>query len=420
MSKTILCPYCFESFKNTEVMVQCENYSTRIVDGKPVEVCQRENNRVFNDFWAETVMSKHVFEPKIGFMDKLLGYKPKGCACDNCGGISTRFVCPHCYNWLPTEMIEKGSEIISVIGGPASGKSNYIVSMIHQLQKNGFRLNLSQILPQPVGRNKSEYTTALFDKAKETIFKEHIPVSKTPVREFSVPWIFRLESHSSKKAIYLVFYDTAGENFENPDDIKRNAKYLSKSKAVIVLLDTLSIPTVQKILSENNIINQDNVTPLEHTVRTILSFINEYPKIAKIPVAFVMSKFDAIINNSGMLKCDVTNFVENNKWKNSHFIKTGKFSMKEIDTASDTIASYMCNPETWNCEEIYRDIVEKWGDNARFFGVSALGAMTNENLQIDVPDNEEIKPFRVMDPMIWALHKIGGFDIPTDDETKKS
>ena len=60
------------------------------------------------------------------------------------------------------------------------------------------------------------------------------------------------------------------------------------------------------------------------------------------------------------------------------------------------------------------DVINKWGDNARFFGVSALGAMTNENLQIDIPENQEVKPFRVRDPLIWVLHKLGGFGIPVE------
>lgn len=400
-------------------MVQCENYATKTVDGRPVEVCQREKNAAFNHFWDQEVMSKHVFEPRISFLEKIFGYKPKGCHCDQCGASSTRFVCPHCNNWLPTEMIEKGSEIISVIGGPASGKSNYIVAMIQQLQRNGFRLNLSQILPQPVGRDKSEYTTTLYSKAKESIFRDHIPVAKTAIRSFSVPWIFRLESHTTKKAIYLVFYDTAGENFKDPEEIKKNVKYLNKSKAVIVLLDTLSVPAIDHILTENNIINQDKVTPLGDTIDTLLNWINENKKIREIPVAFVMSKFDAVLNNSNLLKCDVSTFVQNGKWINSHFIKTGKVSLTKIKEASEAIISYMQDETAWNCPEKYADINEKWGDNACFFGVSALGAMTNENLQINIPEGQEITPYRVMDPLIWALHKIGGFGIPTEEDPKK-
>jgi len=407
MGKSILCPYCFETFNNTEVMVQCENFTTRTVDGKPKEVCGREENRLFNEHWDEKTLSKHVFYPNISFMDKLLGYKPKACKCDQCGANSTRFVCPHCNNWLPTEMIEKGSEIISVIGGPASGKSNYIVTLIQQLQKYGYKLQLSQILPQLVGRTKSEYTRALYEKGKESIFRDHTPVAKTATTEHPIPWIFRLESHETKKAVYLVFYDTAGESFKDPEEIKRNAKYLEKSRAVIVLLDTLSLPYIQRILAAKKIVNQDKATPFNDTMDALNNFATDNPILYKTPFAFVMSKFDAIIQNKDDLDFDISPFLHN-----SSFIQTGKLSLREIDEASEMIKSYM--ESHWDEGQLGYDVLNKWGDNARFFGVSALGAMTNANMQIDIKNTDDVKPFRVMDPLIWVLHKIGGFGIPVE------
>lgn len=412
MGISILCPYCFESFDNTDVMVQCENYSTRTIDGKSTETCEREENEKFNRHWDEKVMSKHVFSPSIGFFERLLGYKPKAAKCDKCGASSTRFVCPHCNNWLPTEMIEKGSEIISIIGGPASGKSNYIVALIHQLQKYGYKLQLSQILPQLVGRNKKEYTRALYEKGKESIFKDHTPVSKTAKTSHPIPWIFRLESHATKKAVYLVFYDTAGESFKDPEEIKRNAKYLEKSKAVIVVLDTLSIPYVQNILESKNIVNQDIATPFMETMDALNNFATENPHLYKTPFAFVMSKFDSIISNKEDLEFDIEPFKTN-----SSFITTGKFSLRQIDESSEMIKSYMENHWESDSEaygQMAYDIFNKWGDNARFFGVSALGAMTNSDLKINIPDNQDIKPFRVMDPLIWVLHKLGGYGIPVE------
>lgn len=405
MAKTILCPYCFESFKNTEVMVQCENYTTRTIDGIPKDVCQREENKRFNNHWDSMVMSKHVFYPHIGLKDKLMGYKPRACECDQCGAPSTRFVCPHCNNWLPTEMIEKGSEIISVIGGPASGKSNYIVALIQQLQKYGYKLQLGQILPQLVGRTKAEYTRNLYEKAKDSIFKDHQPVAKTAVTSHPIPWIFRLESHATKKAVYLVFYDTAGESFKDPEEIKKNAKYLEKSKAVIVLLDTLSLPYIQKILAAKKIVNPDKATPFGETMDALKNFATENPQLLKTPFAFVMSKFDSVIQNQEDLDFDIEPFKHN-----SSFIQTGTLSLSEVDEASKTIQNYMENH--WDEGALGYDITQKWGDNARFFGVSALGAMTNDKMKIGIPDDEQVKPFRVMDPLIWLLHKVGGFGIP--------
>lgn len=407
MGKTILCPYCFETFDNTEVMVQCDNYATRTVDGKPQEICARETNTLFNEHWDTQVMLKHVFNPSISWLDKIRGYKPKACQCDMCGSTTSRFVCPHCNNWLPTEMIEKGSEIISVIGGPASGKSNYIVTLIHQLQKYGYKLQLGQILPQLVGRNKAEYTRNLYEKAKDSIFKDHIPVAKTATTEHPIPWIFRLESHATKKAVYLVFYDTAGESFKDPEEIRRNAKYLEKSRAVIVLLDTLSVPHIQRILERKNIVNQDHATQFSETMDALNNFATDNTQLYKRPFAFVMSKFDSVIQNQEDLEFDVSPFKYD-----SSFIQTGKLSLREIGESSESIKSYL---ERWDEGQLSFDIVNKWGDNACFFGVSALGTMTNENLQINISDGQQVKPFRVMDPLVWVLHKLGGFGIPVEE-----
>lgn len=407
MGKSILCPYCFETFDNTQVMMQCTNFNTRTVDGKPIEICQREENRLFNEHWDEIVMSKHVFSPSIGLKDRLLGYKPKACKCDRCGADSHRFVCPHCNNWLPTKMIEKGSEIISVIGGPASGKSNYIVALIQQLQKYGYKLQLGTITPQQEGRNREEATDRLYEKAMKIIFEQHKSMDKTVPKAHPIPWIFRLESHATKKAVYLVFYDTAGESFKHPEEIRRNAKYLEKSKAVIVLLDTLSLPYIKRILDSKNIVNPDQATPFNETMNALYNFATDNPHLYKRPFAFVMSKFDSVIENQEDLEFDIEPFKHN-----SSFIQTGKLSLREIDESSDMIKSYM--ESHWDEGQLGYDVINKWGDNARFFGVSALGAMANENLDIDIPENQKVKPFRVMDPLIWILHKLGGFGIPVE------
>lgn len=268
-------------------------------------------------------------------------------------------------------------------------------------------MQLGQFLPQLVGRNKAEYTRNLYEKAKDSIFKYHTPVAKTATTVHPIPWIFRLESHATKKAVYLVFYDTAGESFKDPEEIRRNAKYLDKSRAVIVLLDTLSLPYIQRILSRKHIVNQDQATPFSDTMDALNNFATDNNHLYKRPFAFVMSKFDAVIQNQEDLEFDIEPFKHN-----SSFIHTGKLSLREINEASDMIKSYM--ESHWDEGQLGYDVVKKWGDNARFFGVSALGAMTNENLQIDISEDQDVKPFRVMDPLIWVLHKLGGFGIPVE------
>ncbi|WP_300725946.1 ATP/GTP-binding protein [uncultured Bacteroides sp.] len=396
----ILCPYCFQSFYNNEVMLQCENENTTAT-GEPK--CGKESNVKFSEFWGNEVQTKHIFSPKTGFMSSLLGYTPKPEKCDRCGYSSKRFVCPHCNNWLPTEMIEKGSEIISVIGGPASGKTTYIISLIHEIRKYGYKVNL-QVTPQQVGRNKSEYTYNKFKEAEQMLFEDKTIVPKTQITSRSIPWILRLESHKSKKAVYLVFYDTAGESFNSAEDMARNARYLSESLGVIVLFDTLSIKKIKAMIEGKGFENDGVATPFDTTASALYNFATDNKALYKKPFAFVMSKFDTIRENKLDVDMNLAPFAEN-----SSFIKTGKFSLEEVENAHQAIKAALEDPDLWDEGQLAADINNNWKDNYKFFGVSALGQMVQDGML-----SQEVKPFRVMDPLLWVLNKIGGFDIPTE------
>ena len=146
----ILCPYCFNGFNNSEVEYQCENMER---DSNGEYRCERDIDYNFNTHWkVEGTQVRHIFTPKKGFLSSFTGPSLEQSKCNRCGYPSRRFVCPHCHNWLPSNMIEEGSEIISVVGGPASGKTNYIVALIHQLRKYGHKLRL-QVTPQQVYRD---------------------------------------------------------------------------------------------------------------------------------------------------------------------------------------------------------------------------------------------------------------------------
>lgn len=396
----ILCPYCFQSFYNNQVMLQCENMNAT-ASGEAR--CEKENNVRFSDYWGSEVQTKHIFAPNIGVLSSLFGYSPKSEKCDKCGYSSKRFVCPHCNNWLPTEMIEKGSEIISVIGGPASGKTTYIISLIHEIRKYGYKVNL-QVTPQQVGRNKSEYTYNKYKDAEQLLFENRTIVPKTQVSSRSIPWILRLESHKSHKAIYLVFYDTAGESFNSAEDMARNARYLSESLGVIVLFDTLSIKKIKSMIEGRGFTSDGVATPFDVTAAALYNFATDNKGLYKKPFAFVMSKFDTIRENKLDVDMNLAPFAEN-----SSFIKTGKFSLKQVEDSHLAIKSALEDPELWDEGQLAYDISNNWKDNYKFFGVSALGQMVEDGML-----SQEIKPFRVMDPLLWVLNKIGGFDIPTE------
>lgn len=410
MGKSILCPYCYQKFDNNSIEVECDNNATNM-SGELV--CKKKRNDKFSKHWGNDLETHHIYQPKLGMFSFLTSYKPKPEKCPQCGSMSQKFVCPECNNWLPTEMVEKGAEIISVIGGPASGKTNYIVTLIQQMKKYGNKLGLA-ITPQQVGRNKEEFTSKKYEKARENIFDFKMPVPKTAVAKpkHEIPWILRLESYETGKAVYLVFYDTAGENFKDSQSISKNAEYLKESKAVICVLDTLSVKKIKKVLESNEIENNDIATPFDETLIALYNIQTnktDCPMTNK-PFAFVLSKFDVVIDHHEDLGCDVSTFLnDDGSPRNSDFIKTGKLNLDQIEAGHNAIKGYMDDSETWDESEHSKNITNRWGENARFFGVSSFGCMPDENTNLKGDADGEIKPYRVMDPLIWALYKVGGF-----------
>ena len=103
-SKNILCPYCFEEFDNTQAWYQCES-DERDSDGE--FRCERVVSKNYDRYWnGEDLLMRNVWQMKGGLMSRLFGPKFNAQNCPQCGYSSRRFVCPHCFNWLPTDMIE--------------------------------------------------------------------------------------------------------------------------------------------------------------------------------------------------------------------------------------------------------------------------------------------------------------------------
>lgn len=422
-SKRITCPYCFQEFLNTEAYYQCESDER---DRNGDYKCERIATEEYDEYWkGEDLPMRRVWPQKGGLSSKLFGPKFNSQKCPACGYISRRFVCPHCMNWLPTEMIENGAEIISVIGSPSSGKTNYIVALIHQLRKYGYKLDL-QVTPTQIYRDghKNESTQNLFKDLENKLFKENEVLEKTATNKKDIPWIFKLSQQASGKEIYLVFYDTAGEHFR--ENLKNNVKYLKESAGVIVLLDTLSIGNIKKILRNKGLegLGGEAKDSLEVIRDALANF--EDKSIYDKPFAFVFSKFDSVIDNTDELEFNADEFVKGGKPIDSTYIKTGQFDLKKVNDISKVIEKSLHHQ--WD-DENFRKFIHNWAttknkqildmdertlddpeNNYKLFGVSAFGCMPDDSNHM-----EEVKPYRVMDPLIWVLYKLGQFKIPTKD-----
>lgn len=402
MSKKITCPYCYNKFENDDVEYQCENIE-RSVDGTPK--CPEEADERFNDHWGIPVESRHFFKGKpFG----LFSSEPKPSKCDKCGKQSSRFVCPHCHNWLPTDMIKDGAEIISIVGAPNSGKTVYFFNLMRQLQIKASSLGIS-VTVQDEGPDPTKKTSVIYKGMVEKMYENNELPPKTPVIEGErpIPLIFKVSNKKAGKkggkSIYIVFYDTPGEAFQDREQMDRMADHVSNSAGILLFIDPYNIKKLTGTLqsaSEEEIVTGSELEN-ENVLNSLLQKVKEKESEDK-PFAIVFSKIDAVLDGLSAERAGgLATILDLDR--NSSFLKTKKFNLSEIDQISNALEEMS---EEWDVEYIKSQVNEKYKEeNIKMFAVSSLGSQPRDGRITD------LRPYRVMDPLIWILYKIG-FDIP--------
>lgn len=402
MSKIITCPYCYNKFENDDVEYQCENIE-RSVDGTPK--CPEEADKRFNDHWGIPVESRHFFKGKpFG----LFSSEPKPSKCDKCGKQSSRFVCPHCHNWLPTDMIKDGAEIISIVGAPNSGKTVYFFNLMRQLQKKASSLGIS-VTVQDEGPDPTKKTSVIYKGMVKKMYEDDELPPKTPVIEGErpIPLIFKVSNEKAGKkggkSIYIVFYDTPGEAFQDREQMDRMADHVSNSAGILLFIDPYNIKKLTGTLqsaSEEQIVTGSELEN-ENVLNSLLQKVNRKESEDK-PFAIVFSKIDAVLDGLSAERAGgLATILDLDR--NSSFLKTKKFNLSEIDQISNALEEMS---EEWDVEYIKSQVNEKYKEeNIKMFAVSSLGSQPRDGRITD------LRPYRVMDPLIWILYKIG-FDIP--------
>ena len=405
----ILCPYCFETFKSKDAKCVCQNHS---MDMSGNYRCAHEMHVEYNNFWGMEEMTGHIFPSKTSLFKSYPEIQKQ--KCDQCGGIHVDFVCPHCLNRLPRQIIENGSEIISVIGGPYSGKTNYIVTLMEWIKRYGSKIDMS-VFPQQMCRHghNDEQTTNLFRSKRDSLFEERTIVDKTPEQEIAIPWIFELKQRKSNgkfKSVYLVFYDTAGESFFDPDSMQSYAKYFKHSKGIITLLDTFSVRQIRKMLEAKGLA-LDAAHSIEETMSTLNNYINESGMKTDKPLAVVLSKFDYVIDNSRELgNLNVSPFKDADGLIDSEFLTHKHLDLDKVNEIHETLKEYL---EFCEKDGDVSGVMSTFRNNSKLFAVSSFGQAPK-----GVMLENDMAPYRVLDPLLWILYKIGDFDIPTVGNSK--
>lgn len=388
MSK-IVCPYCFDTFERNEVMFRCSNESG----------CKKEVDLELNKFWGNAPYECPSFKPKFSF-GGLFGSMPEGAKCPQCGKKTYLVICPHCHNRIPKHMVKEKGYIISIIGARSSGKTIYITTLINELIHYGYCLGDIGVIASAVANEPENNTQARYERDFFNIMykKNKCPIQTDPNEPKNrVPLIYEL-GQRGKSPIYLVFYDTAGENFADPKNIASNVKFLNQSDAVIFLLDTFSIPYVHDKLKAQMGLSDIKLRYDKIISNLITHFEEGDTRIRdaqyKKPMALVFSKIDAILKNEELFQS--TAIPGMSIERNSSFLDGGGVNLSDIDSISDGIRAGLYS---WN-ERNFIIGMESHYKNVKYFGISALGGMPDKTGSIN-----NLRPYRVLDPLVWILHQ---------------
>ena len=127
-----VCPICLSEYSKSEIKYVCP-------------VCKQES-------------TKGLFERE-----------PVKCKTAGCNGHATLRTCPKCGEVLPRESIETDNLTFSIVGVAASGKTNYITTMMHELR------DVPGISVMP----ENEETRRSYDQNCSLVYEKHVKLQGT-------------------------------------------------------------------------------------------------------------------------------------------------------------------------------------------------------------------------------------------------
>ena len=200
----------------------------------------------------------------------------KGEAIDAKGMTCRVLACPKCHLSLPRCALEMPTLFLSILGSPASGKSYFLATMIHELRKvlpANFAINIADVDPM---------ANRLLNEAEENLFfntgpDDYVPlgnlIRKTELEgelyetvaygnqtiAYPKPFLFDLRPGPGNNRVaeavgmgqLLCLYDNAGEHFLPGRDTTATpvTRHLAHSRALMFVLDPMQDQRVLAALS---------------------------------------------------------------------------------------------------------------------------------------------------------------------------
>lgn len=356
----VLCPYCLEELRSTDVALSCPLCGSQVVQSKS---------------------------------DLLLHRVPR-CKQNGCHNHpATNRSCRYCSSTLPTDILDYERYLrFSILGITGAGKTNFLTTMLHELRHAvGTPWVLSPM---------DAATTVVFQENDQAVYRRQEPVPPTIPGAAPQPQQWKVKDKSrmtnSKIPTYsLTIFDGAGEDCEHIDPAI--SRYINGSKTLFILIDPLALPGIASTISED-ILNWS--TTAEHTssasadmVEGLANYIRSScgiapGKLIDRDVAVVFTKIDAVRDSFG----------NSTVMQPSPHLREKAFVKADADAVHAEIRDWLEQAG----ETVFLDAIDTnfRKGKVRFFGVSSFGQPPTGTGQLG-----KVIPHRVLDPMLWMLSK---------------
>lgn len=379
-----LCPYCNEPWSTTIAAFRCTS--------RDAQRCPREADEKLGRMRGEAApLEARVIERK-GRFGRAFAVKPgQPVRCD-CGA-PTRPLCPNCHCDLPQRFAEADSRSMALVGTRAAGKSNFIAVTMHELEHRvGPSFGGSLMMLDDATRDRMDNVLIPRLYGKQLVLEA--TGSATVNRDVRQPLVSRLTLGSGRHATHsnLVFFDAAGEDLQSQKVLEHEARYITRSHGLVLLLDPLQIPAVRDELQ-----GAGDLPPLTADAHTMLGRIAALLRDERgvragekidVPLAIALSKVDVL--RGGLLPEDHPLFRSP-----PH---NGSFDAQAARNLSERLRADVVG---WLGERFDKLVGDEFA-TAAYFGVSALG----EN-PIGGRLRNGVAPHRVEDPILWMLDSWG-------------